>query len=126
MKRLVFALVMMFALANVAVAQRDPSLVERTLGTLGITQGQTARINVVNSPNPKNAIPPLPITVEMSFHDSRGNPIVDRSGVPVQKTVIINPHHGDFLDLNGNLVAPPGGRVVIVPCIKVMRISEGS
>jgi hypothetical protein len=122
-------LVLMFALGNLTLAaamQRDTSLVHVPLATLGITQGQTARINMVNSPNPKSALPPLPITVEMCFHDSRGNPILDRSGLPVQKTVIINPHHGDFLDLNGNLVAPPGGRVVVIPCVRILSISEGS
>ena len=126
MKRLVFVLALFVALGNLALAQRDTSLVHIPLATVGITQGQTARINVVNSPNPNSAIPPLPIAVELCFHDNKGNLILDRSGRPVQKTVIIEPHHGDFLDLNGNLIAPPGGRVVIIPCIRILRISEGS
>ena len=127
MKRITGIVLAMMAIPVLATAmQRDTSLVHRPLAAVGITQGQTARINVVNSPNPESANPPLPITVELWFHDSNGRPILDRVGLPVQKTVIINPHHGDFLDLNGNLVAPPGGRVVIVPCVRILKISEGS
>ncbi|HZM90963.1 MAG TPA: hypothetical protein VFF31_30865 [Blastocatellia bacterium] len=96
------------------------------LATVGVTLGQTARINVVNSPDPRSSISPGPIEVEICFHDSRGDLILDRSMRPVQKTATIDPHHGDFLDLNGNLVAVPGARVVIVPCIRVLRISEGT
>jgi hypothetical protein len=93
---------------------------------VGITVGQTARINVVNSPDPRIGNPPTPISVEMCFHDRSGELILDRSGRPVQKTATIDPHHGDFLDLNGNLVAGPGARVVIVPCVRILRITEGS
>jgi hypothetical protein len=96
------------------------------LATLGVTAGQTARISVVNSPDPKSSVPPDTCLVEMCFHDSKGNLILDRSGRPVQKTVTIGPHHGDFLDLNGNLVTGPGARVVIIPCIRILRISEGT
>jgi len=96
------------------------------LATVGISLGQTARINVVNSPDPGSSIPPGPIEVEMCFHDSRGDLILDRSRRPVQKTATIDPHHGDFLDLNGNLVAGPGARVVILPCVRILSVSEGT
>lgn len=109
-----------------AVLQEEPGPVHRPLATLGVTLGQTARINVVNSPDPVSSILPGPCTVEMCFHDSNGNLILDRSGRPVQKTSTIDPHHGDFLDLNGNLVAAVGARVVIVPCVRILNISEGT
>lgn len=96
------------------------------LATVGVTLGQTARINVVNSPDPNNPAPPEPIIVEMCFHDTNGDLILDRSRRPVQTTVTIDPHHGDFLDLNGNLVAGPGGRVVVIPCVRILKISDGS
>ena len=96
------------------------------LATVGVTLGQTARINVVNSPDPKSSIPPSACTVEMCFHDITGNLILDRSGRAVQKTAAIDPHHGDFLDLNGNLVAGPGARVVIVPCVRILNLNEGT
>ena len=110
----------------VAVLQEEPGPVHRPLATLGVTYGQIARINVVNSPDPVSSILPDPCTVEMCFHDSNGNLILDRAGRPVQKTSTINPHHGDFLDLNGNLVAAVGARVVIIPCVRILRISEGT
>ena len=96
------------------------------LATVGVTPGQTARINVVNSPDPRSSISPGPIEVEMCFHDSRGDVILDRSRRPVQKTATIDPHHGDFLDLNGNIVAGPGARVVIIPCLRILSINEGT
>ncbi len=106
--------------------QEETGPVHLPLATVGITLGQTARINVVCSPDPTSANPPAPLTVEMSFHDRNNNPILDRSGRPVEKTVTIDPHHGDFLDLNGNLVATLGRRVGIQPCIRVLSISEGT
>jgi len=112
------------ALATTLHEETGPA--HRPLATVGITLGQTARINVVNSPDPTSSDPPEPITVEMCFHDSNGELILDRSRRPVQKTATIDPHHGDFLDLNGNLVSGPAGRVVIVPCVRILRISEGT
>ena len=104
----------------------ETGAVHRPLTTVGVTVGQTARINVVNSPDPNSSILPGPITVEMCFHDANGDLILDRSRRPVQKTATIDPHHGDFLDLNGNLVAGPGARVVIVPCVRILSISDGT
>jgi hypothetical protein len=106
--------------------QEESGPVHRPLATVGITSGQTARVNVVSSPDPNSSIPPGPVTVEMCFHDTNGDLVLDRSGRAVQKSVTIDPHHGDFLDLNGNLVGGPGGRVVIIPCIRILRISEGT
>jgi hypothetical protein len=130
-------LTMLFVVGNLSFTNASaPSLanapyeetgaVHLPLATVGITVGQTARINVVCSPNPSSQVPPQPVTVEMCFHDSNNHPILDRSGRPIQKTVTINPHQGDFLDLNGNLLAAPGSRVGIVPCIRVLSISEGT
>ena len=112
--------------ALAAALQEETGPVHLPLATLGITVGQTARINVVCSPDPNSQNPPQPVTVEMCFHDSSGNLILDRYGRPVQKTATIDPHHGDFLDLNGNNVAGAGGRVGITPCIRVLSISEGT
>lgn len=104
----------------------ETGTVHRPLATMGITSGQTARINVINSPDPASSTPPSPATVEMCFHDIAGKLILDRAGQPVQKTATIDPHHGSSLDLNGNLVAGPGGRVVIVPCIRILGLNRGT
>ena len=109
-----------------ATMQEETGAVHRPLATVGITLGQTARINVVASPDPNSVNSPQPVTVEMCFHDTNGDLILDRSGRAVQKSVTIDPHHGDFLDLNGNLVAGLGARVVIIPCVRILRISEGT
>ena len=114
------------SLSPTAVRQEETAVVHRPLASVGVTLGQTARINVVNSPDPNSVNQPEPVTVEMCFHDSNGDLILDRYRRPVQKTAIIDPHHGDFLDLNGNLVAGPGARVVIIPCVRILRISEGT
>jgi len=133
-------LAILFAMADPAFthgsAKKFPALtvalhdetdaVHRPLATVGVTLGQTARINVVNSPDPNSSNLPQPLTVEMCFHDRNGDLVLDRSGRPVQKTATIDPHHGDFLDLNGNLVTGPGARVLIIPCIRILRISEGT
>jgi hypothetical protein len=104
----------------------DDEGVHRPLAAVGITQGQTARINVVNSPDPQSANPPSAISVEMCFHDSNGDLILDRSRRPVQKSAIIDPHHAVSLDLIGGLVAAPGSRVLIIPCVRILRIADGS
>lgn len=112
------------SLANSSQEEHDaPHL---PLASVGITLFQTARINVVNSPEPTRSVLPGPMTVELCFHDANGNLVLDRSRRPVQKTVTIDPHHGDSLDLNGNQVGGLAGRVVIVPCVRVLRVSEGS
>jgi hypothetical protein len=107
-------------------AQEAPNAPHLPLASVGITLGQTARINVVNSPEPTSSVLPGPMTVEMCFHDANGNLVVDRLRRPVQKIATIDPHHGDSLDLNGNLVGGLAGRVVIIPCVRVLRIGEGS
>lgn len=96
------------------------------LTIVGLTRGQTARINVTNSPDPNSTNPPEPVTVEMCFHDGNGNIIVDRAGRLAQRTVTINPHHSESLELNGNNLAAPGSRVTIIPCLKVLNIGGGS
>jgi len=106
--------------------QEAPDAPHLPLASVGITLGQTARINVVNSPEPTNSVLPGPMTVEMCFHDANGNLVMDRLRRPVQKIATIDPHHGDSLDLNGNLVGGLAGRVVIIPCVRILRVSEGS
>jgi hypothetical protein len=97
-----------------------------SLTVVGLAPGQTARISVTNSPDPGSPDRPTPLVAEMMFHDSHGNVIVDRAGRPVERTVTIDPHTSESLDLNGNALAGPGGRVTIVPCLRVVSIAAGS
>lgn len=59
--------------------QEESGPVHRPLATVGVTLGQTVRINVVSSPDPNSSSPPGPVTVEMCFHDTNGNLVLDRS-----------------------------------------------
>ena len=109
-----------------ATSQAEEVAEESHVTMAGLAQGQTARISVTNSPNPRSSVPPAPILVEMMFHDSNDNIIVDRTGRPVQRTVVINPHRAESLELNGNNIAAPGSRVGVEPCYRVLSIGPGS
>lgn len=105
---------------------QEVGAVHAPLTIVGLARGQTARISVTNSPNPRSSEPPMPILVEMMFHDSNDNIIVDRAGRPAQRTAVINPHRSESLELNGNNIAAPGSRVGITPCFRVLSIGGGS
>ena len=97
------------------------------LSIVGLTLGQTARINLTNSPDPGDTNPPSPVTVELCFHDSNGNLRVDLSGRVAQRIVTIDPHNFESLELNSNtLVMSGGSRVTIIPCVKILSMREGS
>src|SRR5829696_1832863 len=61
-------------------------------GMLGITRGQTARLNVSNLlPPPTNDLPPGPTRVELSFVDGDGNPLLNAEGRPIHRVVMLEP-----------------------------------
>jgi hypothetical protein len=107
--------------------QPDPPVPQEVaFGLVGITQGVTARLYVLNAQNPNGNDPPESLTIEMEFHDANGNGFGDRTGRPSRKIVTLNPSQVDFLELNGNEIAAPGARVGIIPCVKVLRGSRSS
>ncbi len=65
-------------------------------GMVGLTRGQTARLNVVNIGNPNESS----CSVELSFLDSLGNTV----GI---QPCIIPPGEADFLDLNAEALGGP-------------------
>jgi len=75
---------------------------------VGITAGQTARLNVVNAlPQPPPQLPtPPPQIVTLMFVDANGNPI-NIGGAPLQATVTLSPGQSTFLDLNGDAYPSP-------------------
>jgi hypothetical protein len=136
-------LVMLFAAGNLTIAsgsvrpvnkqaalavalQIDIGTKSTPLGIIGIVSGQTALINVYNSQDPGSELPPDPCRVELSFQDIEGNLLSDREGRPFQKIVTIDPRRGDFLKLPGDQVIGNLGRVTIIPCIKILKISGGT
>jgi len=86
-----------------AVSPPDP---ERTVGMVGITLGQTMRLNVVNlNPPPDPDVPPGPCRVLLSFRDANGQPFTDGNGQVIGQVVELQGGQSAFLDLNGDLVA---------------------
>jgi hypothetical protein len=71
-------------------------------GQIGITRGQTARLNVSNLPLPVNDLPPGPIRVELSFVDADGNTLINTDGQPIRRVVMLEPGHSTFLQINAN------------------------
>ncbi|MEP7338230.1 MAG: hypothetical protein ABI977_10840 [Acidobacteriota bacterium] len=85
-----------------AIASTTESF-SRNFGMVGITQGQTARLNLVNL-EPGEFVPC--VKVELSFIDGAGNTLM-------QKVYDIDRGKSAFLDLNGNQFVARGGRTQI-------------
>jgi len=104
-----------------ANAPNDP---DRTVGMVGITQGQTMRVNVVNvcqppgppidqiPPGPCRAnppgdpeAPPGPCRVQLSFRDANGQPFTDSNGQVIRQMFELQGGQSAFLDLNGDVFA---------------------
>lgn len=78
-------------------------------GMVGITRGQTARLNVVDA----SEVAPDPCReVELMFLDSQGN-------VRLRSSECLAPGHAAFLDLNGNFLEAPGVRAEIRAMVHV-------
>jgi hypothetical protein len=115
-----------------AVAPPDP---ERTVGMVGITQGQTVRLNIVNllppgpcrvSPPPDPDLPPGPCRVLLTFRDANGQPFSDSNGQVIRQVVELQGGQSAFLDLNGDLfaggISTNGGpaRLQLRPVVRVL------
>ena len=82
-----------------------------SFGMVGITQGQTARINVSNViAQNDSSLPPGPTRVVIIIHYKNGEVFRNRDGSPVRRVVMLDPGESAFLDLNfDNLLPPPTG-----------------
>jgi hypothetical protein len=110
-----------------------PTAVEdqATFGMVGITLGQTVRLNIVNLiPPPDPDAPPGPCRVVLSFRDANGRPFTDANGQVVRREVSLQPGESAFLDLNGDLFAPPStngaGRLQLRPVARVVSVPDGN
>src|SRR5215471_16927670 len=138
--KLSIAIALVALLATVAIwevrhvtanAPPDPG---RTVGMVGITQGQTMRLNVVNlspppdpdQPPPDPEAPPGPCRVLLSFRDQNGQPFTDSNGQVIGQVVELQGGQSAFLDLNGDLfaggVSTNGGpaRLQLRPFVRVL------
>jgi hypothetical protein len=78
-----------------------------SFGMVGITQGQTIRLSVVNAIPYDSAFPPGPTRVLMTFLDAEGRRLRQRDGSPARRVVELQPGRAAFLDLNYDDF-PPG------------------
>lgn len=104
-------------------AQSSPRFVAAAqFGILGITRGQTARINVTNTSSPDNPFfPPDPCHVTISFVDADGNVLLNNAGQPLRREVTLEPGHSAFLQINGdNLVPRDQIRLIFRPVVNVL------
>lgn len=120
-------LVTAFAIAALCLmdharAQNTRPVPAPQFGILGITRGQTARLNVANVSSPDSPFyPPDPCRVTMSFVDANGDVLLNSAGQPVQREVTLQPGHSTFLQINGdNLVERGQLRLIFRPVISVI------
>ena len=111
-----------------ASAPPDPD--RSTFGMVGITRGQTLRLNVVNlQPPPDNdrQSPPDPCRVVLSFRNAQGQPFRNSDGQIIRRTVELQAGESAFLDLNGDMFGGPSTnantpslRVQLRPFVRVI------
>ena len=81
-----------------------------SFGMVGITRGQTMRLNIVNlipPPDPGRQLPPDPCRVVLSFRDAAGHPFTNSDGQPIRRVVELQAGQSAFLDLNGDMFGGP-------------------
>ncbi len=81
-----------------------------SFGMVGITQGQTLRINVSNIVATNDSTyPPGPSRVAIIVVNSQGDPVRHRDGSPARRVLMIERGDSAFLDLNADDVQYPPG-----------------
>ena len=79
---------------------------------VGITPGQTIRLNVVNVvPPPTDGFPPGPSRVVLTFLNSEGQLFRGRDGNPVRRVAMLEPGASTFLNLNADQFAGDAARL---------------
>ena len=113
LKTVTLGMLMAFAallLTNPAKAFR-PIFLEFNFGTVGITRGQTARLNVLNTGRE-------PIQLSLNFTDSAGRQIK-------QSVEKVEPGQSTFLDLTPTSVDDSAGRLQIHASVEVSSRESG-
>jgi hypothetical protein len=91
--------------------QTPPPVNDRiSFGMVGISEGQTVRVSVVNTlPPPVGESQPQTQRVVLTFLDADGHRLRSRDGSIIRRAVELQPGNATFLDLNANdLQYPPG------------------
>ena len=89
--------------------QLPPPVNDRiSFGMVGITEGQTVRVNVTNFIAPNDSgYPPGPTRVVIRFLNSAGRPVTNRAGEVIRRVVDLQRGESTFLDINYSDL-PPG------------------
>jgi hypothetical protein len=93
-------------------------------GMIGITQGQTLRINAVNTNIPDSNIPPDPVRVTLNFRNADGELFRNANGNPISRTVLLQAGKSISLDLNGDDFGRQmdgSGRLQIRPVARIQQ-----
>ena len=111
-------------------ASQPPDPDRTTFGMVGITRGQTMRLNVVNlnsPPDPERQSAPDPCRVVLSFRNAQGQPFRNSDGQIIRRTVELQSGESAFLDLNGDMFGGPSTnadtaplRVQLRPFVRVL------
>jgi hypothetical protein len=89
--------------------QPPPQPERISFGMVGITRGQTIRLNVVNAIPYDAAFPAGPTRVVLTFLDTDGQRVRNLRGTVIRRAVDLEPGRATFLDLNADdLQFPPG------------------
>lgn len=99
--------------------QPDPP----AFGIVGITWGQTLRVNVVNTKGISTSeVPPGPCRVVMTFLDANGNPFTNGNGVIISRDVQLLGGQSTFLLLNAdNFVRETNVRLQLRPNVRIQQ-----
>ena len=71
-------------------------------GLVGITQGQTIRITVINTADLPDPDTPNPARVVITFKDGNGNLFRNSDGNPIRRVALLKGGQSASLDLNAN------------------------
>ena len=99
-------------------AAQPPDPERATFGMVGITRGQTLRLNVVNlnaPPDPERQSPPDPCRVALTFRNAEGQPFRNSDGQIIRRTVELQAGESAFLDLSGDMFGGPPTNVNTAP-----------
>ena len=111
------------------VRANSPNDPDRTqFGMVGMTPGQTMRLNVVNLVTLSDRqVPPDPCRVVLSFRNAQGQPFRNSDGQIIRRTVELQAGESAFLDLNGDTFGGPSTnadtaplRVQLRPFVRVL------
>ena len=91
-------------------------------GLVGITNGQTIRVTVVNTTNPPDPDTPAnPARVVLNFRDGNGNLFRNPDGSPIRRIAFLKGGESTSLDLNADSFVRGNQRITVRPDIRIQQ-----